>query len=1084
MIQDNNRDGLSRAKRLEDARICQSFRVMEDDVVHLFIRALKNGTFIRYYNSEDIPDSYWETLYNRYPIAVLFEIKQFDLRKVEECFVQESVSVQNDRISAIVTLLEDWCLRVESMQTSTTYLLAKDLDLLIHKNRADSIALPGQSMPEMVQNEKSFYSALNAIRILQDNYETYLKDIEESGLVEPSLALLIAFVKNYSEIVSRYNKRWNQELPAFYIEKILQETCNKLLPSSTWLVLTTGEDEAVPVPAHTGFIAGSQPEEDVSVIYRSIKDSFVSPMRLCNVLSYYFDRVLLRKDLSGLMDPEDTSKILPQSLFMADASAESVSAGILIESPLLLLEEGERKIYLSLTLTTEYASDYETVLADPLRLDRAFYPEMDTEEGWKRVEEYQLVYLSGSRQLVFSLLLPPAFPPALPALRLLMNPEADYYPYKWALKCQFNRMKIRVEVSSITALDVQTVSGPADTSQPFYPFGPLPERGYEMVWGNAEMAQKPLETVQLTCNWLQLPVTPGGYSDRYKTYTPPLDNSSFRVRSELSTQKVWKPLSPAESNLFAFSFPNGKVRTESTFSWNIDADLKTDGQFRMILTEPEIGFGHTVFQKLFTDCMIRNSTHKKKEFPPEIPITPLMDHLTAAYSVEEDIFLQSGQPETQTAFYYIHPLMDDCLRKVALDHPASLFDGVSNKRNLLLGIERAAGQQLIRLFVDIAPFKRTLSRNIAFEMVWFIKQGSWNWVKLAPEALQADTTCCFLQTGLIELLLPEPVSESWLDEAGVCWLCAAFKDQESNQQISPFVSGFYLNPIAVELDTTVPGFDETQLPESLPAGSITEAEKDIPGVLSIRQIVPASGGCPTETTQERQVRVANRISHRDRAITRHDYEELAVARFREIGKAFCYHRETSGEAHPVVSVVVVPAVYVQGTYPLCENTLLWGIEDFLQMRTSGFVKVKVKNPFYEEITVRCRIELIDSEMPAGIRVGEVKQRINHCIAPWMDTSQPPVFNHSFGLSELKNAIGNSDFIRSVTDLVVVHRISYGMYEYRLIEYISDEEVVKPTQPGTILFPAKHHLIRFTGQGLVEPEVGIGELEIGSTFIIH
>lgn len=158
----------------------------------------------------------------------------------------------------------------------------------------------------------------------------------------------------------------------------------------------------------------------------------------------------------------------------------------------------------------------------------------------------------------------------------------------------------------------------------------------------------------------------------------------------------------------------------------------------------------------------------------------------------------------------------------------------------------------------------------------------------------------------------------------------------------------------------------------------------------------------------------------------------------------------------------------------------------MKERTSPFVKLYVRNPFYEEVTVRCRIKLKILDIPRGEVERELVLRINHCIAPWQETNDPPSFSHSFGLYDMKNAIGNSPLIQSVTDLVVLHRTSIGMFRYHLecVYDCDDKQVrIKAYHAGNILFPAQKHLIYMSKEEKEGSPVGIGELKIGNTFII-
>lgn len=1125
MIVYNGRDGLSRQKRTDDVKVVCPFRILEADSFSLFIRAIENTAFIRYFNRENKPEGYWKALYLRQPIVILSEIRQIDRQAWEQAFAGQNEANCLRLVCDLLIKLEGWRTRLVSSEPfGKKTLLAIGLENQIKVNLRNpfsllqKILLPGSPLLTLTINweeadsdyydvnitEKDlitslFYKMLESLRFLQVNADLYTEDIENTGEVDPSVALILAFVKSYSGVASRFNRRW-EELPGYYVQKILQVRPLAFIPDTTWLVFTPAEQvERVCIPAQTGFFAGKQ-TDDIPVIYRNKKESYISRMVLRVVLAYRQDRLLLKKELSAYINPDNPALLKPQRVF-SDRSdlVDAVSMGLMIESPLLFLSEGERRITITFALTDESRMMLDAMPGEPKYLGDAFCAEISTSEGWMPISEYTLTYLSATGCLEFRLLLSSDFPATAvcddaygritsgPVLRLLMNPDAVLYPYPWATKCRMTRMHIRVDVAGISTLDVQSVTGAVGVSNPFYPFGPLPERGAWMTWCNKEMAQKPLVTVGLTCEWQELPVSDNGYSDIYKAYIPPLDNSSFKVQTELSSRNQWVAQKPGLTGLFTYAFPKGKVSSTSSFTWTIEKGLPFDGLFRLVLAEPEIGFGHIAYRRLFSEIMIRNSYKKKKVIPPPMPVTPLMDQVRASYTAEEEILFQSGQSESSTILYYIHPLMEDCLKRVEVDHEILLFEGIPNSRNLLFGITGAVGETLIRLFIKIKSLKLSLSTVEEPEVRWLIKRGRWDWEKLSPQALLEDSTSAFMQTGLIELQLPEPVSEEWVDEKGLFWLCAAFKDQENG--VSPVVSGFYTNAVQVTLDTEQAGFDPGKLPESIPVGTITEPEKNITGIEAISQIIRAGGRQPEETPEEMKVRITNRINHRNRAVAMRDYEELALAHFPEIGKAYCCRSELFHKGLPVVELTVVPNVYIAGTYPLCEGILLRKAENFLQSRSSTFVCLNVDNPYYEEVTVRCWIVSVrQMDIPLGILEDRLIQQINNCIAPWQESAGLPVFNYAFTLDDMHNAIGDNPYIQSVEKLVVLQRTATGKELYYLKDYYSGKtegyELIQPSYPGNILFPAKRHLIRTTESGKWDEQAGIGELEISNTFIIR
>lgn len=1115
MFQSNDRDGTSRKKRLEEIQINHPFRVMEDDFFHLFERIQENAAFIRYFNSRNVPSGYWKTLYEFQPLVILLEIRLYDSGKKEQEFLNAKTDAERHHIVVeIESLLKRWEDRLKDSLFSPSLLYsyltqqgtyrAKDRNVYNSINETAGISESRQKTNEEESDKSAFYNAKNQICAIQQNYDLYWNDLVSTADTDPSVAVILAFIKNYAEITSRFNKRW-EKLPEFYLDKILHVRPRDFQSWTTWLVLEPDETaEAVFIPARTGFIAGKQSDQ-TPILYRSDTDCYMSQMRLQKVLSYYFDEILMQKDLSACIHPKAAFEEKPRNLFYGTEEVNPVSAGILLASSLFWLEAGERHIFIRFELNNlelpdkSQNSDAEK-LPVPEKLNDSFCPEISTAEGWRTIQDYTITYQKASDSLNFHLFLPVDFPSAIacteledfkslyPAVRFLMNPLAVCYPYKWMMENCVKRIRIQVEVSGITQIEIQTSMGPADASQPFFPFGPMPEQGGWMSWKNEEMARKKVKEVKLDCKWLQLPVSDEGFYGIYKTYTPPLDNSSFRIQKEYSAWNKWEPESPDKCDLFSYTDPQGKVRKESTFSWSlIDAD-NFDGIFRMVLTDPAIGFGYSTFQKIFNDCVIQNSFNKKKRLPPEIPVTPLMELSGISYTASEEIGVDCEKSQS-TAFYYIHPSLEEDYKKVDWGEPPVLFEGVPNRRNILFGMSQAVGETVVRLFVNIALFYRTLKRSDLFRITWFVKKGPFNWYRLPSERVYRDTTLQFWQTGVIELNLGEPVVEDWVDASGLWWLCAAFSDETQLSDLSPAVFGFYTNPLQVTLDTEMPGFDKKQYPHAIPSGTIQDSEEVLPGIKSISQIVEAYGGAQEESTEELKVRIANQIKHRNRAVTKHDYENLAVGNFKEIGKAYClYSREEIMKNHEPdttrVTLVVTPAVYLKDMYPLCDNSLLWRVEDFIQLHTSPFIKIHVRNPFYEEVTVRCHVNLVSGDVPWGILKREIKERIDRCIAPWLENQEDPVFNYSFGVYDMKNEIGNSDYVLAVTNLVILHRHSDGMNRYVLDEWDMEDHTkrIQASLSGNILFPGKNHLI-YTSEIPEDEWVGINELEIGNTFIM-
>lgn len=1096
--------------------------LLEEDYGVLLGRVFDVAAGIRYFNLKNKPEGYWRDLFRYQPLAVLCEIGRIDVAERERGFMEwckrESDRVIG-RVKELAGYLEDWELRLAYYPHLQ---LTQDL-----RTRMRFPVPEGGEDAETVK--KLFYGFLEIIRGLQAGYGRYLKEIRSSGKNDAGVALLDVFLQHYCGVVSRFNKRW-AEWPDFYFRRILHSCCREIRPDSVWLSFTRmpGDGE-VTVAEGTGFIAGKN-GDGKPVCYRSVEGIRVENTGLAEVRSFYMEKDAERFPAARLgfvtaisekvVDPEEQE---PQLLF-GDALHSRLQLGLMIESPMLVLGEGKRGVTVTFGLEEESRVFFRELTerigeGKPEEISRkllkdAFLLSVSTAEGWETVPDYVAVEKEGD--LVVSFLLAKEFAPLVaagnegcgwcsewPVLRLLMNPDAWLFPYSWMMKLRCERVKIRVEAEGLTALKVYGHIGQLDVSAPFYPFGVQPERGAQLVFGSYEMALKALKRVRLLCKWLQLPAGPEGFYGHYRGYERDIDNFSFRVRTEVLEGKKWKP--SAGSPQVLFMPPAGKVLEAmgtvpevSCLLWGMEGGIAgmnmkeekyeygtvNSGFFRMVLEQPDMGFGHAVYQQLFTEVMTANARRRRPLAVPALPVSPLLEGIEVSYEAEEELLFRAGQRPGRSRLFYLNPADVEGSGVVAADKPFHLAACLGESGHLLLGFTRMEGSDRIRFFVDVAAIQEEIDmrdEGVGMEVpVWSVRQGK-SWVTLGADALVRDTTCGFISSGLVELLLPCRVPEDWLDRNGILWLSAEF---HSDLIRKVAVKGFFLNVVEAVLDTATIG-RETDWNGALPLGRITGAVKRIAGVAEIRQITPGRNGRQEEDEAALKGRLVHRIRHRNRAVTPEDYEDMVLEHFPEVAKVKCLPGldTKDGRRRGVVTLVVVPPVSAGAGLPVCTHDLLLDIERFLQPLASSSVVIDAVNPLYEEITVKCGI-MSEAGWSAGETVLRLRRRIDALIAPWRESGGLPVFGYRFGLQELCNRIMEDEGVAGLMGLSVLQVCREGKRLYRLNE--SEISGNTPEKIGAscvwgIPLPAAGHLIQ-TGEEWVR-ETGIGDIEVGRTLVV-
>lgn len=856
---------------------------------------------------------------------------------------------------------------------------------------------------------------------------------------------------------------------------------------------------------------------------------------------------VLQKDLSEcieILSDDDTDKT-PHPLFnQAQVYTPHthiprfLSTGFMIESPLLLLREGSREVTVCFHLTEETAAYFETLIRDILAnaqedeshtythadvvkyklLNDAFYLEISTEKGWSRIAAYSLSLGEEGQMLCLKFSLDENFPATLPcsenhgcrtrqpALRVLMNRDAWLFPYSWAIRLALDKLTVTTKVKGITSLEVHNELGQIDPSAPFPPFGPQPEKGAWLAAGNYEIASKPVRRLELYFRWQQLPSNECGFYDRYQGYSYAIDNRSFKVRMEQLIDKRWVSIPSSRSFLFATQgntqapAPRDPLSDYSMLSCAVPENtpafkgeeeryqygLTRSGFYRMILDEPEIGFGHTLYRQLFADIMMRNSFRRKKVMPPDLPVTPILDGIEAGYTATEEYSFTGGEKDAGLRFYYINPLHEQALSLADTNRPIPLVMAPTDEGNLLFALRRAEGNNQIRLLVEMASLKREVEIEELPQARWYYFNGNtWNYLK--PEAIHIDDTESFLCSGLIEINLPQPVAEEWLDENGEFWLTAGFR--QNTQNCSSLLS-IYLNPVKASLD--IEGeLTKEQFEEISRFTGKFEFERTPAELTEVYQVLPCKGGRAQETEEDMKVRTIQQICHRNRAVLPSDYEQMVLAEFPEVEKVLCLPGLDSKGHHrkAVVTLAVMQKEADKTKRPLCEHRLLIEIEEYLQRYASPFVVVDAIPPVYEYVTVRGWLD-VEPGKHTGLVIRETEERINRCIAPWIQKEELPVFGHSFSSTDLYNTIREDPTVRKLNFLSVLQVTRNGaskQKEYFLHRYfdpMKNDFVISPSAPWCILVPDEKHLLSIEEPepGVWEP--GLGDLRIGGTFIIN
>ncbi len=1085
-------NGLEQSEYLKNVARLQDFNVIENDWKELFQWVISVGHHISYFNDENskLTSMGISNLWDNQIFTILIEIAQKNIESYKENFIQGGGTIQESKYTYdLQKKIQEWIRRINNFLN--VKLQSRSFD---HTNLSIQIAetikkqlefsLESLTQPAHSSLTQPYYNMLNTINEIGKKGDLYIKQIEESGDIDPSLALLLTFVRNYSTIVEKFNQLI-LTLPTFYKDHILNAKPRNPLPDITQLVINPIDSVLdTYIPKDTAFLAGKN-KDGTNLLYRATTQTRISHIKLKETHSFYLKRagnadskvISIQHKSIDFFDPQ---KINP--LFIDDEDSCSSTCGWMIESPMLILNEGERVVSIGMNLTEESVKDLNQYGLEEIHLKGLFISYISHEEGWMELEPF-VEYLPQIQKLQFTIKLEEDAPltsacdkkvhtyaTGSPAIRLLLK-EGKQFAYDWAMLSIFDSITIQVKVDGIHNVNLCNEIGEQDLNVPFYPFGTQAKQGAWFVFQNKEMNIKPLIHITLKATWNQLPYgDSNSFAAIYKNYpySPPITNQSFKVKTDWKENKIWHESAENNHELF-------KQASNHSIDENCRIDFTLNKQsnnrhsktrdyiksrellFRVTLSSPSIGFGTEEYRSLFADTMIYNSRHKEPKVLPLAPVVPSLSKIEVSYTAEHTIVLNQITSDDKTMLYRMSSLSR------ILNYPIKSCEYQPLVRKLddysfLIGLENTLGENSVRIYFDLLPYKIDIFENRVSigntpELSWkYNKQFKWIPITLS------DNTDGLTHSGYMELTLPEQISEENLDARGYLWLLMNIKGD-----VKPClaVRSIFLNCITVKAD----GGDGS----SLPIGTIKQSLDELPWVKDITQVSPGIKGKVAEDDKHLAARLAHRSAHRNRAINPSDYEQMIIERFPEIEQVSCIPR---GGKYNVDHVAIVVLSRMDKTlFPNTPACLLADIKAYLTPYISPWANIDIINPTYERLEVECEF-VAKEDQDIGMTILRMNKHINQYFALWMTECALPQINQSYSYKGLYTILANDEGIDELKELFV------NGTKILDIDFDKEDAYIKGEYVWSIFVPKDTHIFR-----TVALEKEIDKAVIGENFII-
>lgn len=650
-----------------------------------------------------------------------------------------------------------------------------------------------------------------------------------------------------------------------------------------------------------------------------------------------------------------------------------------------------------------------------------------------------------------------------PLLRLMLRPAWDdthdrfHTAYQTLVRLRLLRWRLSVNVSGLASLVLRNDGGVLDAKKPFEPFGLLPASGARLSIGHTELVGKSLDRLVFRGAWMGAPAS---LVEHYRNYDGPPKAESFTLRIGLRDGVGFNP-GPTTLPLFGGDRPvalelaaplqpeTGRLMTEVPASddvadwrrcwvWELAGDLQHAAYPARALRKSmemaaAVAASLTGGAKPNADAYIVNP-----------PYTPKLKSLVADYSASAEQPAVLAVPGRNSAvLLHLHPFGHEALvparapadTTVVLDPGPTWVPGIAvpllpaygAEGELYIGLASVQAPQRLSLLVQVAegsadPDAPTLPVR------WSVLSGN-RWLSLQDGPLEgsllADGTRGLVQAGIVELQLP-PVAPSTVmpgadtpthtpaTAASRYWL--RLQREHALDGVCHLVA---LHPHAVlaEREGTESSDD---LADPLPAHVVSGPLEPVPGLAKLLQPYSGFGGRSAEQGQHFNTRVSERLRHRQRALTPWDYEHLVLEQFPQLHKVKCLRSDELGGEPGRVDLVVVPDIANRFPFdpfaPKASADLIRDIEAFLADKTPAFAQVRVKNPYFVALKVRCGVRFMPGT-DEGHNRDRLNDELNRFLSPWAyDEGADLVIGGSIYANSIINFIEQRPYVDYIAGL--------------------------------------------------------------------
>lgn len=822
------------------------------------------------------------------------------------------------------------------------------------------------------------------------------------------------------------------------------------------------------------------------------------------------------------------------------------NVGILVSSPALIMEKGRQEIELMFKISpssykmTVYMLNgliNQEIKEEIDKLDNDSIPDQERikkrvvtrffseafvvyitgPDGWRKIETIQTRINDTETALKFDIklngntdkLVPfdskiheAGYSLEWPGIKLLLNNETQYHPYRILRNIVIEYVTIKAYVSEVSNLLLANSAGNLDHTIPFMPFGPVPVVGSYLQIKNPLILQKNLTKLEFVINWGGLPNTENGFSDYYEAYGKNIDNHSFKAITVTNRSNILisgKQNQP-EFDLFEVNFDSLKI--EKTIRINVD-ELDLNNQIDpleinpndsarslfIVLTNPEIAFGHQIFTTIYAETALNNSKFKRRQAGlPNQPYTPIIERMTVNYSNTSREVMQRKQDEKESDIKLVHlyPFGHVQVFPGPVKSQSYLLPQIEHKGNLVIGLKQVKPDDVVSIGFELIPAVY-IHTAINIPVIQWEYLSNNEWISLEGFLLE-DTTDGLIKSGIVKIEIPYSIQfDNTRLPKGKFWIRAAYNGKEN---LNSRIKNVFAQAVSLISDQT-----GSEPPKDLKTDQKVE-KINFSGLKGIGKIIGPFAleiNNLFESDESFYNRVSEQLRHKNRAVSNWDVERIILDKFKNIEKARVYGRNS----HPrelikgsTMQIVLIPKNNLDDGMKRRNNKVdyhtLAEVKKYISKMVSPYVNVEVSNPVYEQLKVRCRVKFNDFQKRGSLRNVLNNDLISYLSPDIENSFIEKGFDESISKTEILNFIESRPYVEFVTQFSVLQLVEVqGKYKIIDTAKIGAIEELRTISPYAILTSVTQHQIEVVPDETTElPAIsGVGDLAIESDFVI-